>query len=274
MPKHKPLNHSPDWEDRITKALAALALDPSLPIRKAAAAQHIPDTTLGYRLKKGGQNPRLAHAQKCILSPLQEQVLVKWVLHQDDMGIPPRQELVKAKADAIFQVTNPGERVGVNWIRRFIKRHKELETRFDRRLERQRKAAEDPSIMEHHFKLFNRAQTKYKIRPEHIWNMDEKGFLLGMAAKSKVVCRKGRRNPRFVHDGNRKLITVVEALSTTGIVLPPLVITKGSYHIAGHHINGSGGPGWRYAKSPNGWTSNELGLDWLKEMFHPLTEPK
>ena len=58
MPKHIPLNHPPDWEDRIAKALAALALDSSLPIRKAAARQEIPDTTLGYRLNKGGQNHR------------------------------------------------------------------------------------------------------------------------------------------------------------------------------------------------------------------------
>ena len=52
MPKHIPFNHPPDWEDRIAKALAALALDSSLPIRKAAARQEIPDTTLGYRLNK------------------------------------------------------------------------------------------------------------------------------------------------------------------------------------------------------------------------------
>jgi hypothetical protein len=95
-----------------------------------------------------------------------------------------------------------------------------------------------------------------------------------MAARSKVVCRKGRRNPKFVHDGNRELITVLECLSATGRVLPPLVVTKGKHLVAGHHIKGQGGPGWRFASSPKGWTNNELGLDWLKEAFHPLTKPE
>jgi hypothetical protein len=33
---------------------------------------------------------------------------------------------------------------------------------------------------------------------ENIYNMDEKGFLLGQALKVKVICRRGRKNPRLM----------------------------------------------------------------------------
>ena len=54
--------------------------------------------------------------------------------------------------------------------------------------------------------------------------MDEKGFVLGQALKVKVICRKGRRNPRY---GNREMVTVIECVSADGSVLPPMYIYKG-----------------------------------------------
>jgi len=34
-------------------------------------------------------------------------------------------------------------------------------------------------------------------QPENIYNMDEKGFLLGQALKVKVICSRDRVNPRY-----------------------------------------------------------------------------
>jgi acetylornithine/succinyldiaminopimelate/putrescine aminotransferase len=134
-------------------------------------------------------------------------------------------------------------------------------------LERQRKAAEDSKVMLHYFRLFQKALTEHKVKKENIWNMNEKGFLMGMASRSKVVCRKGKRNPKYVHDGNRELISVLECLSATERVLPPLVVTKGKSIVAGHYIEGQEDPDWRFASSPKRWTNNELGQDWLEEVF-------
>ena len=76
--------------------------------------------------------------------------------------------------------------------------------------------------------------------------MDKKGFLLGISAKCRVICRKGRKNSKYTQDGNRELITVLECVSVEGAVLPPLVVTKGVHHYRGMHIKGQGGPGWIY----------------------------
>ena len=108
----------------------------------------------------------------------------------------------------------------------------------------------------------------------NIWNMDEKGFLLGIANKVKVICRRGRKNPRYTCDGSRELITVLECVSAKGGLLPPMIVTKGAHHYAGNHVKGQGTPGSVYGHSPNGWTTNELGLLWMKHHFEPSTHPK
>jgi len=104
--------------------------------------------------------------------------------------------------------------------------------------------------------------------------MDEKGFLLGVSAKCRVVCRKGRNNPKYVQDGNRELIIVLEYVSLTEVVLPPMIVTKGVNHYIGTHIKGQGAPGWVYTYSPKSWTLNEIGLAWLEYYYEPKTCPK
>ena len=234
--------------------------DPTLSIAKAAGRRGVPATTVRDRKNKGAQNPRVGHQHECLLSPAQEDILVSWACFQDDMGIPPCQELLKGKAEAILQVTNPGINIGKHWIERFMKRHKELQMKFSQHLDRQRAAASNPKILEQHFSIFKKAVADYKVLTDNIWNMDEKGFLMGLAAKAKVICRRGRRNPRYTCDGSRELITVLKCVSSAGHLLPPMIVTKGAHHYSGNHIRGQGTPGSVYAHSPNGWTSNELGL--------------
>ena len=54
--------------------------------------------------------------------------------------------------------------------------------------------------------------------------MDEKRFLLGIALKVKVICRRGRKNLRYSQDGNREIVTVIECVTAAGEVLPPMYI--------------------------------------------------
>ena len=63
--------------------------------------------------------------------------------------------------------------------------------------------------------------------------MDEKGLLLDIALKAKVTCCRSRKNPRYIQDGNRELVTVIECVSAAGEVLPPMYTYKGSAHLVG-----------------------------------------
>jgi hypothetical protein len=77
---------------------------------------------------------------------------------------------------------------------------------------------------------------KLQVKPENVYNMDEKGFVLGQALKCKVIVRAGRKNPRYVQDGNREMVTVIECVSADGRVLPPMYIYKGSAHLLGMQV--------------------------------------
>jgi hypothetical protein len=59
-----------------------------------------------------------------------------------------------------------------------------------------------------------------------------------LASKAKVICRQGRRNPRYTCDGSRELITVLEYVSIEGYFLPPIIVTKGAYYYSGNYVRG------------------------------------
>ncbi|CDS82241.1 related to transposase [Sporisorium scitamineum] len=47
---------------------------------------------------------------------------------------------------------------------------------------------------------------------------------------------------------------------------------KGKHHTIGEHQQMEGIPAtWQFSKSNNGWTTNELTIEWLESVFHPNT---
>jgi len=107
-------------------------------------------------------------------------------------------------------------------------------------LDRQRVAANDPAVVKKFCMVVQRTVYKNKISPQNIWNMDEKGYMLGQAAKCKVLYRVGCRNPHLKQDGNREIVTDIEIVSAAGHILPPYIIYKGRSHLMGWHAGVKG----------------------------------
>ena len=57
--------------------------------------------------------------------------------------------------------------------------------------------------------------------------MDEKGFMIGVAASAKVVISKHEKQAFSAQSGNREWVSLIEAFSATGSSLPLFVIFKG-----------------------------------------------
>ena len=57
---------------------------------------------------------------------------------------------------------------------------------------------------------------------------------------------------------------MIQGVNALGWVLPPFVVVKGKFHLQSWYENGQLPKDWRISTSPNGWTTNELGLDWIK----------
>jgi len=94
--------------------------------------------------------------------------------------------------------------------------------------------------------------------------MDEKDFLLGQALKVKVICHRGRKNNHYTQDGNRKMVTVIECIAAEGRVIPPMYIYKGGKHLLGWHAGVQDKEQATFEWSTEGWTDNELGLEWVE----------
>jgi hypothetical protein len=142
--------------------------------------------------------------------------------------------------------------VGVQWYRRFLVRHPDLKAVHSRSLDYDRAKANDPASIKDYFLLIADTMSHYDIKSNLIFNMDEKGFLIGLIRKSmKVIISSGERNAFLRQPGNRQTITVIEAIGTGGQDIPPMVILKGEHQQFGWYKRPLP-PGWVTAISPNG----------------------
>ncbi|KAF1924196.1 CENP-B protein, partial [Didymella exigua CBS 183.55] len=83
--------------------------------------------------------------------------------------------------------------------------------------------------------------------------------------------RRGR--PKAVQPGNREWVTAIAAINAAGWIIPPFLIFAGQYHLSAWYEQAEIPRDWVIAVSDNGWTNNELGVEWLKH-FHAHTKTR
>ena len=116
---------------------------------------------------------------------------------------------------------------------------------------------------------------EFNFKPENIYKFDEKGFVLGQSLRCRVVCRRGRKNPKYVQPGSREMVTVIETICADGTALQPFLIYKGKQHLAGWYAEcNPKDERAMFATSPKGWTDTELGQEYLIKVFDPDTRTK
>jgi DDE superfamily endonuclease/Tc5 transposase-like DNA-binding protein/Psq-like protein len=238
---------------------------------RASAIFGVPKSTLLDRLK--GINPRSeTRANGHKLTVIEEEVLVKQVLDADKRGFPIRPEYLRGMAHTLLRerTRDSTAELGVNWAYKFVNRHDELRTRYNRRITYQRAKQEDPRVIQDWFETVQAAIKEHGIHEDDIWNFDETGFAMGLCSTSKVITAAERsERPRTVIQGNREWVTILESISSKGIHIPPLIILKASTHQAAWYQEPTLPKDWWIATSENGWTTDTIGLHWLKEVFEP-----
>ena len=144
-----------------------------------------------------------------------------------------------------------------------------------------RHKADSASKYGSYFELLQRKIAEYDVEPEHTYNMDEKGFAIGVVGRSKRIFSKDayekKRVTAALQDGNREWVTVLAAVCADGSALPPGII----YPAAGKVVQASwvkdidpGKHSVHFATSPSGWTNDDIGLAWLEQIFDRYTKPK
>jgi hypothetical protein len=122
---------------------------------------------------------------------------------------------------------------------------------------------------------------KYNISASNIYNVDEKGFLIGLSRSTKRIISinalKSKRTTRASQDGSREFITLIASICADGSSLAPALIYQG----ASHDLQDT----WLddfdsvrdyafFASSENGWSCDQLGQAWLENVFDRTTKEK
>ncbi len=110
------------------------------------------------------------------------------------------------------------------------------------------------------FELFKNVMDEHEILAENTYNMDEKGYVMGLIANLKVSVSARAKHKFMQQLGTWESVTVIECVSGNNVVIPLLIIWS-----AKTHQNT-----WysicldlqiRFAISLNVYTNNELGLE-------------
>jgi hypothetical protein len=172
--------------------------------------------------------------------------------------------------------------LGKGWVDRYIQQYNvHLISRRATGMDCLRHQADSQSMYSLYFELLRSKLGQYNIEHRHTYNMDEKGFLLGILTRSKrIFSRRLYEEGKIeahIQDGNREWITLLACICADGSTLDPAIIHQSA--------SGSIQDSWlqafdpsdhraHFASSPSGWTNNEIGLAWLKQVFNPSTKAK
>jgi Tc5 transposase DNA-binding domain/DDE superfamily endonuclease len=234
-------------------------------------------TTLMRRHKgiTASRTTRISNTQK--LNPQQEAELVKYIEGLTARRLQPTREMVRNFASAIAK-----QDVGKNWVTRFIARHKNnIESHWTAGMDRDRHRADSGHKYQLFFQLLHDKIEEYKIQPQHSYNMDEKGFLIGIIGRSKRIFSKAMWDSKEVRealqDGNREWITLLACICGDGSSLPPgLLFASANSSIQSSWVEGvrAGKHEAFISSSLNGWSNNDIGLAWLEQVFDRYTKEK
>jgi hypothetical protein len=250
-------------EARIILAIEAIRTSKKLSCRAAAKIYNVPLNTLNARIN--GRTPRSEYRPASTnLTPIEEEVLIQYILDLDSRGFAPRLASVEDMANLLLKLREK-KRVGKLWAHRFVQRQPALKTRFNRVYDFQRALCEDPRLIGGWFQLVENMQAKYGIQDGDFYNFDETGFMMGVISPAMVVTRADRRGRgKAVQPGNREWATAIACINAEGWSVPPFLVVKGAYHLSNWYTEGGLPQDWVIKPTNNGWTDNETGLEWVQ----------
>jgi hypothetical protein len=121
---------------------------------------------------------------------------------------------------------------------------------------------------------------EHGVDARNTYNMDEKGFHIGVSKRSKRVFTKAslgsNQAKAAVQDGNREWITLLACVCASGESLPPALVYQGSSGIQSSWVDAVELQKHQifFSNSPAGWSNNGIGLAWLQQVFDRFTKAK
>nr|ABG26270.1 transposase [Ophiostoma ulmi] len=257
-------------EDDLQAAINAVKNNTSF--RDASKQYGVPFSTIPSRVC--GSKPRsLAFQSFQKLSEAQETRLANWIIIQGTLGRPPTHSQVKAVAASLIGASAGEKVIGKNWLDAFLRRNPSIKVQRSKSIDSKRVNGASTDIIKSWFQCLDIPEIK-NILPQNRWNMDETGFSMGQGDPLYVLGTAQKTKIRKKQMGSRAWTSTVECISATGKSLPPLIIFKGK-SVQQQWFPADLNPysSWQFTATNNGWSDNETGLKWLKDIFIPCSTP-
>jgi hypothetical protein len=95
-------------------------------------------------------------------------------------------------------------------------------------MNRRRHAVDSGEKYKVYFEQLGRKTDSYEVEPDHTYNMDEKGFMIGAVGRQKRIFSKRlfkkKQFKQMLQDGNREWISLLACICADGTALPPALI--------------------------------------------------
>ncbi|XP_065653013.1 uncharacterized protein LOC136080324 [Hydra vulgaris] len=155
--------------------------------------------------------------------------------------------IVKSYADhkGIFIRQFAGNMPGVEWVKSFLKRNKQLSIRFASNIKRKRAEAGVPL--------------------SNIWNYDETNLTDGPGNKL-VITKRGSKYPERIINSTKSATSLMYCGNADGHILSPYIVYKADSMWTTWTENGPKGP--RYNRSKSGWFDSCF-TDWFEPLLLP-----
>ena len=213
------------------------------------------------------------------LTEEQSRVLIDYINKLAARGLPPSNEMLRNFAK---EIRRSEDKPGRKWAQRWRERYsKEIVYAYGSGIDRGRKSADSAFKYALYFELMQRKIQQYEVEAAHMYNMDEKGFLLGMLQKGKRYFSRRKYEEtglkQRLQDGNREWITSIGAICADGTALSPTLIYQA--------VSGNVQDTWLqdydpqeqkcyFTSSQSGWTNDKIGYTWLVNTFDRETKAK
>ena len=176
-------------------------------------------------------------------------------------------------ASLISQASGGTAHLGKNWVRKFIKRNPVLQTKKGIAIASQRVHDLYLSAFKSWFSILQSLFICKGVRDCNIYNMDETGNAMGPCANQTILGSIDSKQSYRSTVEDCEWVSVIECICADGTALQPVVIFKGE-SVQMQWFIPDRTPDWIYTARESAYTSNDVGLRWLKEIFIPQTTSK
>ena len=263
-------------EEQIQKAIKDVR-EKGLGIRQAAAENGINHTTLFYRLKR--ENEEVKYQSKYtayqVFTAEQENMLVDYIIKCSKMNYGLSYQLIRSlafdyalKLNCCPEKWNNNGTAGVEWLKCFMNRHKNLTLRKPENTSLSRATSFNKTNVKCFQENYAEVLRKWRFEGLNIYNLDETGIST-VVQMPKIVAEVGTKQVGQAVSGERgQLITMCCIVNAVGNALPPVFIFPRA-RMVDSLMSGAPEGSLGLANSPkSGWMTGSLFVKTLEHMKH------